>query len=148
MPGIPDIEDPLVIHLVKVRKMSARPEVYKCAKCGNVYEKTYTAGECVPFCCGQKTDMLESQTANPDEQKHVPFIEKQNGGVLVKVGKNASHPMEPDHYIVYIEICADGILMRKYLKPGDKPEAFFKTDAKKVIAWELCNKHGLWKYEA
>ena len=35
--------------------------------------------------------------------------------------------------------------MRKYLKPGDAPEAFFKTDAAEVTAWEYCNKHGLWK---
>ena len=120
---------------------------YQCPKCGNVYEKTYTAGGCTPVCCGEKCVELEPKTGNPDENKHVPYFEKVDGGVLVKVGKAAPHPMEPDHYIVYIEICADGVRMRKYLKPGDKPEAFFKTDASKIIARELCNKHGIWTFE-
>jgi superoxide reductase len=70
-------------------------------------------------------------------------IEKVKGGVIVKVG-SVPHPMEEKHHIVYAEICADGILMRKYLKPGDAPEVFFKTDAKTIQAWEYCNLHGLW----
>ncbi|MCQ2070593.1 MAG: desulfoferrodoxin [archaeon] len=121
--------------------------LYKCVKCGNVYEKTLTVGPCIPMCCGERSVLLEAQTGNPDENKHVPYIEKVDGGVLVKVGKTAPHPMEPDHYIAFIEIEADGIFMRKYLKPGDAPEAFFKTDAEKIVARELCNKHGLWIYE-
>ena len=88
---------------------------------------------------------LEAKTDDFKNEKHVPYIEKQDGGVLVKVGKETAHPMVEDHYIVYIQICADGIMMRKYLKPGDAPEAFFKTDAEKIVAWEYCNKHGLWK---
>jgi len=127
--------------------MTNMKDTYQCTKCGNIYEKVYASCGCTPACCGQETSKLEVKTDDPETQKHVPYFVKQDGGVLVKVGKSAPHPMEPDHYIVYIEVCADGILMRKYLKPGDKPEAFFKTDAKKIIAWELCNKHGLWKYE-
>jgi len=46
---------------------------------------------------------------------------------------------------VFIEILADGVYMKKFLKPGDKPEAFFKTDASNIVAWEMCNKHLLWK---
>ena len=90
---------------------------------------------------------MEAVTAKTEDfvkEKHVPYIEKVDGGVLVKVGKEVPHPMAEDHYIVYIEICADGTLMRKYLKPGDAPEAFFATDAKNVRAWEYCNKHLLW----
>ncbi|MDC7951345.1 desulfoferrodoxin family protein [Methanomassiliicoccaceae archaeon COG_1] len=119
--------------------------LYKCEKCGNVYEKVHRACGCDPVCCGQTCSELEAKTADPDEQKHVPWIEKQDGGYLVRVGKNAPHPMDPDHYIVFIELCADGILMRRYLKPGDKPEAFFPVKADKVVAWEYCNKHGYWK---
>lgn len=88
---------------------------------------------------------LVPKTGEPSE-KHVPFIERKDGGVLVKVGRDAPHPMTEEHYIVYIEICADGMLMRKYLKPGDAPEAFFKTDAKNIVARELCNIHNLWTY--
>ena len=141
------LKESSTIH-IPVTTMAGKIEFYKCAKCGEIIEKDYAAGcDCTPVCCGEPMVKLEAQTADPDENKHVPYIEKVDGGVLVKVGKSAAHPMEPDHYIVFIEICADGILMRKYLKPGDKPEAFFKTDAKKVIAWELCNKHGIWTYQ-
>jgi superoxide reductase len=90
-------------------------------------------------------DKLTPQTADYSTEKHVPYIERKDGRVLVKVGKETPHPMAPEHHIVYIEICADGVLMRKYLKPGDKPEACFKTDAKNIVAWELCNIHKLWK---
>ena len=67
---------------------------YKCEKCGNVYEKVYSASGCTPKCCGEATVLLEPQTGNPDENKHVPYIEKQADGILVKVGKLSAHPME------------------------------------------------------
>ena len=88
---------------------------------------------------------VEAKTEDFVKEKHVPYIEKVDGGVLVKVGKETAHPMAEDHYVVYIQICADGVIMRKYLNPGDAPEAFFKTDAQDITAWEYCNKHGLWK---
>ncbi len=121
--------------------------IYQCPKCGDVYEKTYASCGCVPECCGVPSVELTPKTADPEQNKHVPYFERVDGGVLVKVGKTEPHPMVDDHYIIWIEICADGIRMRKYLKPGDKPEAFFKTDAEKIIARELCNKHGLFYYE-
>ena len=121
--------------------------IFQCPKCKNVYEKTYTAVGCTPECCGVASVELKPKTAVPEENKHVPYFERKDGGVLVRVGKTEPHPMEPDHYIVWIEICADGIRMRKYLKPGDAPEAFFRTDAEKIIARELCNRHGLFFYE-
>lgn len=122
------------------------PEVFKCAKCGNVYEKTYAPCGCTPVCCGEPAVPLTANTANPDENKHVPFIVPQGDSVLVKVGKNEAHPMTEEHYIVWIGIVtADGIEMRKYLKPGDKPEAVFPVGAEGITAYELCNKHNLWK---
>ena len=116
---------------------------YICSKCGTAVEMIYKGG-CAPSCCGQPMDAVEYKTADFATEKHVPYIERQDGGVLVKVGKETPHPMAEDHYIVYIEICADGVYMRKYLKPGDAPEAFFKTDAKGITATEFCNKHGFW----
>ncbi len=120
-------------------------QFYKCVKCGNVYEKVYSACGCTPACCGEPCEPLEPKTANPDENKHVPFIVKQDGGILVKVGKNEAHPMADDHYIVWIGVYVDGVFMRKDLKPGDKPEAFFPVQSDDAVAYEYCNKHGLWK---
>ncbi len=124
--------------------MVTQKEYYVCPVCGKIIEIEYGAN--VPTkCCGQDMKKLEPKTADYATEKHVPYIEKVDGGVLVKVGKEAAHPMEADHYIVFIEILADGVYMKKFLKPGDKPEAFFKTDASNIVAWEMCNKHLLWK---
>lgn len=123
--------------------MAKLREVYHCALCGNIVEVEF-GGKGKLYCCGSEMALMEPQTKDATKEKHVPYIEKVQDGYLVKVGQNEAHPMLDAHYIAYIEICADGVLMRKYLKPGDKPEAFFKTDAKKVTAWELCNKHGVW----
>jgi len=118
--------------------------IYSCSKCNNYVEGLYSAGGPTPVCCGMEMTKVVAQTADSSKEKHVPYIERKNGGVLVKVGKEAVHPMTPEHYIVFIEIIADDILMRKYLKPGDAPEAFFKTDAKNIVAYELCSLHKLW----
>ena len=53
--------------------------------------------------------------------------------------------MEEAHHIEWIELIAGEQVLRKYLKPGDVPEAEFKINAKKVNAREYCNLHGLWK---
>jgi superoxide reductase len=39
----------------------------------------------------------------------------------------------------------DNKLYRKYLKPGDKPEAVFNIADGSIIVREYCNLHGLWK---
>jgi len=66
------------------------------------------------------------------------------GGVKVMVG-SVAHPMEAKHYIMWIEIIADGIAYRQFLNPGDAPEATFNVAADQITARELCNLHGLWK---
>ncbi|MGC8736175.1 MAG: desulfoferrodoxin family protein, partial [Dissulfurimicrobium sp.] len=70
--------------------------------------------------------------------------EKVDGGYKIKVG-SVPHPMEEKHYIEWIELIADGRAYREFLKPGDKPEAFFCIDATNITAREYCNLHGLWK---
>lgn len=117
---------------------------YVCPVCGNIIESEY-ATKAQVMCCGQPMKMLEPKTADYATEKHVPYIERVDGGVIVRVGKEAAHPMELEHYIVFIEILADGVYMKKYLRPGDRPEAFFRTDAEDIVAWEMCNKHYLWK---
>lgn len=123
--------------------MAKQREIYHCDICGNTVEVEFGGkGELV--CCGKPMKLVTANTVDAAKEKHVPVIERKDDGVLVKIG-SVPHPMVDEHYIVYIEICADGILMRKYLKPGQTPEAFFKTDAKTIVAWEYCNVHGLWK---
>ena len=119
-------------------------KIFKCEKCGNIVELLYEGGG-VLYCCGEPMKLLEEKTADTSEEKHVPYIEELENGYLVRVGENALHPMEEKHYIEWIEIEVDGVSHRKYLKPGDKPEAVFEISKGKIVkAREYCNIHGLW----
>ena len=118
-------------------------EVYRCEKCGNIVEVLHPAGGTL-VCCGQSMKLLEEGETDAATEKHVPVIEKIDGGYKVKVG-DVAHPMEDKHYIEWIELIADGKSYRQFLNPGDTPEAVFMIDADTVSAREYCNLHGLWK---
>ena len=123
--------------------MANRLEVYKCDVCGNIVEVLEGgAGELV--CCGQPMTLLKENTTDAALEKHVPVVEKVDGGFKVKVGEVA-HPMTEEHFIQWIEIIADGKAYRQFLNPGDAPEAVFNIQAENVVAREYCNLHGLWK---
>jgi superoxide reductase len=123
--------------------MAERLQVYKCELCGNIIEVLH-GGEGELVCCGQPMKLMQEGVVDAAKEKHVPAIEKVEGGYKVKVG-SVEHPMEEKHYIEWIELIADGQVYRQFLAPGQKPEAFFKTDAGQVTAREYCNIHGLWK---
>ena len=123
--------------------MTKQREVYVCELCGNVVEVEH-AGKGKLVCCGQEMKLEVPNTVDAAKEKHVPVITKRGDGILVRVG-SVDHPMADDHYIVYIEICDNGVLRRKYLKPGMPPEACFRGASEKAVAKEYCNKHGLWK---
>ncbi|MEA1993733.1 MAG: desulfoferrodoxin [Euryarchaeota archaeon] len=124
--------------------MTELKQVYKCNICGNIVEVLHTgAGELV--CCGEPMELLEEKAEDSSTEKHVPYIEETERGVLVKVGQNQDHPMKEKHYIEWIEIIAEGMSYRKFLKPGDRPEAEFETKAEKIEAREYCSIHGLWR---
>ena len=89
-------------------------------------------------------ELLVENTVDAAKEKHVPVIEKIDGGYKVKVG-SVAHPMEDKHFIEWIELLADGKAYRQFLNPGDAPEAQFNIKADSVTAREQCNLHGLWK---
>ena len=123
--------------------MTKKNEIYKCEICGNIVEVVHTGiGELV--CCGKPMILKKENTVDASEEKHVPIIEKTENGVKVKVG-SVDHPMEEKHFIEWIEIIAGGKVLKKFLKPGDEPEAEFEISADEIIAREYCNLHGLWK---
>ncbi|TET46538.1 desulfoferrodoxin [candidate division TA06 bacterium] len=123
--------------------MAKRLEIYKCEICGNIVEVLHEGvGELV--CCNQPMKLYEENAVDAAKEKHVPVVEKVDGGFKVKVG-SVPHPMEDKHYIEWIEVIADGDAYRHFLKPGDAPEAVFNIKADKVTAREYCNLHGLWR---
>ena len=132
-------------------------DVYKCEVCGNIINVLKVGGgELV--CCGQPMKLEVAKSGDEGTEKHKPVIEKdENGCTLVKVG-SVDHPMENDHYIEWIEVVANGKIIRKELSPGDKPEMKIcncgdscscgsdcSCGAEITSARAYCNKHGLWK---
>lgn len=125
--------------------MTKQKEVYRCAICGNIVEVMHPAGGTLS-CCGQPMVLLTENTVDAALEKHVPVIEAIENGFKVSVGRVA-HPMMPQHFIEWIELITEDGVMRKYLQPGETPEAVFFTKSKNVTAREYCNLHGLWKAE-
>ncbi len=117
-------------------------QVYRCNICGNIVEVLHT-GIGTLVCCGQPMELLEEKKEDVGKEKHVPVVERTETGVKVKIG-SIPHPMEEKHYIEWIEVIANGNVLRKFLKPGDKPEAGFEIKEKRLVVKEYCNIHGLW----
>lgn len=123
--------------------MTRKLQIYKCEKCDNIVEVLHEGvGQLV--CCGQPMKLFSENTVDAALEKHVPVIEKIDGGYKMKVG-SLPHPMDEKHYIEWIEIVADGRVYRQFLNPGQTPEAVFLLTSENVTAREYCNLHGLWK---
>jgi superoxide reductase len=123
--------------------MTELKQVFKCELCGNMVEVVHASGGTL-VCCGQKMTLKTENTTDAAKEKHVPVVEKVEGGVLVKVG-SVEHPMAEAHYIEWIEVHTENKVYRKFLKPGEKPEAFFALEEEVLFAREYCNLHGLWR---
>lgn len=123
--------------------MTQKLQVYKCEVCGNIVEVLHSGkGELV--CCGQSMRLIEEKTEEEGREKHLPVVEKTDEKIKVKVG-SIPHPMEEKHYIEWIEAQVNGQVYRKFLSPGNPPEAEFPIKAEKVTIRQYCNIHGLWK---
>jgi len=118
-------------------------QIYKCKACGTIV-MVFKPGRPSLVHCGQPMELLVEKTEDEGREKHVPVIEKIDGGYKVKVG-SVAHPMTESHSILGIQLIGEDFVLSKALKPGDEPEAIFMTDAKEVTARAYCNLHGLWK---
>jgi len=123
--------------------MGSKQQIYKCSKCGNMLEMVHYGGGPL-VCCGKPMMLLEENSVDAAEEKHVPVVSKVADGYKVIVG-SVAHPMEEKHYIEWIELIVDGILVyRKHLQPGEAPEALFSVSGSDIKARAYCNLHGLW----
>lgn len=59
--------------------------------CGNIVEVVHPRRG-VLVCCRQPMQLLEENWLGEDKEKHVPIIERTEGGVFVEVGE-VEHPM-------------------------------------------------------
>ena len=123
--------------------MAEKMQVFKCEVCGHIIEVIHEGmGELV--CCNKPMTHVVEGTVDAAQEKHVPVVEKIEGGYRVKVG-SVDHPMVEKHWIEWIELNAQGVIYRRFLAPGDTPEAVFLLDADDVTARAYCNLHGFWK---
>ena len=123
--------------------MAKKLAVYKCTICGNIVE-VLTAGGAEMMCCGQPMTIQTENTTDAAVEKHVPALVRKDGGWQVTVG-SVEHPMTDAHFIEWIELSFGDMVYRQFLKPSDKPTAFFPVAAEAVTARAYCNLHGLWK---
>jgi len=122
--------------------MAQKLGIYKCDICGNVAE-VLSAGGAEMMCCGQEMNLQVENTTDAAVEKHVPVVEKIDGGYQVNVG-SVDHPMTDDHWIEWIELSVGNAVYRQFLNPSDKPTAFFPVTADGATAKAYCNLHGLW----
>ena len=118
-------------------------QIYKCELCGAIVEVIELGADDLT-CCNEPMVQIEAGAVDAAKEKHVPVVEKVDGGIKVSVG-SAAHPMEDKHYIEFIELITDDQICRKTLAPGEVPEACFSTDATSYTVRSHCNLHGLWE---
>lgn len=119
---------------------------YICRHCGNLIGLVKDAG--VPMvCCGEKMELLNPNTVEASQEKHLPVVTYNNGVLCVNIG-SIDHPMLEEHYIEWVYVKTERGGQRKALKPGEKPcVEFLVKDDKPLAVYAYCNLHGLWKTE-
>ena len=126
--------------------MADTKAIYECEGCGIIVE-VLREGPGTLVCCETEMTELDASTTDEGKEKHVPVIEKTDDGYTVTIG-SVEHPMTEKHHIEWIELIADGKILREHLDPTGPPSATFCTDADSVVAREHCNLHGMWKAES
>jgi len=117
---------------------------YKCPTCGNVLG--LIEGDIAHMkCCGRDLEPLIANTTDAASEKHVPVYEKDGDEIVVRVGE-VEHPMDEDHYIVWIAQVSRNRTTRVRFVPGEKPETRFPYIPGSTL-YAYCNKHNLWKKE-
>jgi len=117
---------------------------YICPICGNVI---YVMNGDIKRvrCCGKEMLELSANSEDASVEKHVPYCSVNDKVVEVRIGETI-HPMEEEHYIMWIAMVSGEYVTIKHLSYSDSPEAIFEYKEDAVI-YAYCNKHGLWKKE-
>lgn len=119
-------------------------KLYKCNLCGNVLMIIEDAGV-QPICCNEQMNIMEANTTDGANEKHVPVVSRYHNLVTVKVG-DIPHPMSEEHYIKWITLETNKGTYTKYLNPNEEPLTVFNVEPEEevIAAYEYCNIHGLW----
>jgi len=118
-------------------------DAYKCSVCGTLVQILDPRGmELV--CCGRPMAREAECAAVRQRSVHRIEVEKMPGGLRVRIGRPL-HPMTPEHRILWIEAITGGMEVRRFLRPGNPPEATFRIAAEGLCVRAYCSRHGLWR---
>ncbi len=119
-------------------------KIYKCMHCENLIVKVVDKGVNV-ICCGDIMEEIIPNTVDAAVEKHVPFFNESNNVLEITVG-SVIHPMESEHYIMFVMLeKVTGFEVFSY-KPEETIKINVNKDNIKAI-YAYCNLHGLWKKE-
>ena len=122
--------------------MKENVRFYRCPICGNIVG--LIEGDIGHVrCCGVEMEEMVANSVDASMEKHVPVYEKVEDELVVKVGE-VEHPMEKEHYIMWIAQVSENRTTRVRLYPEQATETRFPY-IKGATLYAYCNKHGLWK---
>ena len=122
--------------------MDKNVRFYRCPICGNIVGLIEGNAEHI-MCCGKPMELMEANSTDAAQEKHVPSCERVGDEIVVKVGE-VEHPMVDDHYIQWVAQVSENRTTRVQLHPGQATETRFPYIPNSTI-FAYCNKHGLWK---
>ena len=100
--------------------MKEKIRFYKCPICGNIIELIEGDNSHI-VCCGKQMEELKANTVDAAVEKHIPVYEKIEDEIVVRVGE-LEHPMEKDHYIMWIAQVTEDRTTRVRLYPEQATE--------------------------
>ena len=86
---------------------------------------------------------MKANTTDAATEKHIPIYKKVEDEIVVSVGE-VEHPMEKEHYIMWIAQVSENRITRVKLHPEQATETRFPYISGATL-YAYCNKHGLWK---
>ena len=114
---------------------------YQCKHCKQIIVKELDTNVKV-ICCGEVMEELVPNTHDGAGEKHVPVVKVDGNKVEVFVGE-VEHPMEKEHYIMWIAQVTENRTTRVKLYPEQATETRFPYIPGARL-YSYCNKHGLW----
>ena len=112
---------------------------YRCLNCGKVIHVLNEGLD--NTCCYKEMMEIKDHDIDASLEKHVPVVEKLDNTYKVTVGEML-HPMDPDHYIMWIMISNEKEEFFHYLVPGEVPIVCLPIIPNATV-YSYCNKHGL-----
>lgn len=118
--------------------------VKECESCGAIVKTIAdcTCENCGIKCCNKNMKELIPNSFDASSEKHIPTYKIVEDEIYVSL----NHPMDKDHYIMWIAKVKDNHEEIIYLDKEQKASCKFKYEKNSTI-YAFCNKHKLWKVD-